>query len=397
VYKRQTLYNKNLVPAVFFVLSKNLIATYVKQVSYYYVNTEERIEIEKLWNYHMRPYQNVYGNYEEFQLLHYCILRGYAFHHASMIPILKEIVEIIYSKGYIKILFATETFSIGLNMPTRTVVFTNLFKPANDSKRLLTTEEFQQMAGRAGRRGKDTIGHVIIIPSMDVKEKELKQLIMSSPAKIASKLHITPQSIIKYPSRDEYLRTIKKSLFVYQHNSLELITKQMELLDEYLLDFQKYINISRRIDECNPFLLIKTVESWDKNIKFPQICAECSSLLHESGKGDIIIHKDITEWFELKSIQNFLPYPYEEDWAYYTGVYTQVEKWASGEQWTELIWTRYMSFGSFIKIMYRTISILQAVDLIASEFKLPYILDQIYGYQEKLLRDGIINSSLYVD
>jgi superfamily II RNA helicase len=396
----RTLDIRNMTPAVFFVLSKSVISKYVKQLPYYFVNAEERIEIERIWNYHMRPYKNIYGNYEEYQLLYYCILRGFAFHHASMIPILKEIVEIIYAEGYIKILFATETFSIGLNMPTRSVVFTSLFKPSSDTKRLLTTEEFQQMAGRAGRRGKDSLGHVIILPADNVRESEIKKLITSKPAKIDSKLYITPQSILKHQSTD-YKEFLKKSLFMSQYTSTNLIDQQLDILSSYLtnIGFDKnsiYGNIAKNIDECNPFMLIKTVESWDSEIKFPQICAECTSLLPDSGEGNIIIHKDITEWFISKSVQNFLPYPYDEEWNYYTGLYETIVDWASGKPWTELTMTRQFSFGSFIKIIYRTLSIIQSVEMIATELKMPYILNEIYGYQEKLLRDGVINTSLYI-
>ena len=74
---------------------------------------------------------------------------------------LKEIQEILFSKGLIKILFATETFSVGINMPTKTVIFTSLNKFSGSKMRDLLSHEYTQMAGRAGRRGIDTVGHVI--------------------------------------------------------------------------------------------------------------------------------------------------------------------------------------------------------------------------------------------
>ena len=76
-------------------------------------------------------------------------------------PIFREMVEILFSKGYIKLLFATETFAVGINMPTKTVIFTSLNKFDGSYNRDLMSHEYTQMAGRAGRRGLDTVGHVI--------------------------------------------------------------------------------------------------------------------------------------------------------------------------------------------------------------------------------------------
>jgi antiviral helicase SKI2 len=92
--------------------------------------------------------------------------KGIAIHHAGVMPVLREMVEILYSKGYIKLLFATETFAVGINMPTKTVLFVGFHKYDSDKggRRILRTDEYIQMAGRAGRRGKDTIGHVFYIP-----------------------------------------------------------------------------------------------------------------------------------------------------------------------------------------------------------------------------------------
>ena len=87
--------------------------------------------------------------------------KGVGIHHSGMIPILREIVEIMISKKYIKLLFATESFAIGLDCPIKTAVFTNIIKFDGHNERILMPHEYTQMAGRAGRRGIDTIGHVV--------------------------------------------------------------------------------------------------------------------------------------------------------------------------------------------------------------------------------------------
>ena len=76
-------------------------------------------------------------------------------HHGGLLPILKETIEILFGEGLIKALFATETFAMGLNMPARTVVFTNAQKFDGKDMRWITSGEYIQMSGRAGRRGLD--------------------------------------------------------------------------------------------------------------------------------------------------------------------------------------------------------------------------------------------------
>jgi len=95
------------------------------------------------------------------------LARGLAVHHGGLLPIVKEIVEILFAKTLVKVLFATETFAMGLNLPTRTVVFSGYRKHDGKSFRDLQPGEYIQMAGRAGRRGLDERGIVIIISPMD--------------------------------------------------------------------------------------------------------------------------------------------------------------------------------------------------------------------------------------
>ena len=92
--------------------------------------------------------------------------KGVAIHHAGVMPVLRELVEILYSRGYIKLLFATETFSVGLNMPTKTTIFTDISKFDGSGLRPLHAHEYTQMAGRAGRRGIDVLGHVVHLPNL---------------------------------------------------------------------------------------------------------------------------------------------------------------------------------------------------------------------------------------
>ena len=107
------------------------------------------------------PNLKEYIETQEYNNLVRLIEKGIGIHHAGMVGVFKELVEVMYDEGYVKVLFATETFKVGINMPTKTVVFTSLKKYDGEKNRYLTSEEYTQMAGRAGRRGLDTEGHVI--------------------------------------------------------------------------------------------------------------------------------------------------------------------------------------------------------------------------------------------
>jgi superfamily II RNA helicase len=96
--------------------------------------------------------------------------------------LLKEIVELLFSRGYVKVLFCTETFAVGLNMPARTVVFLDLKKPSDGGHfRALRPDEYIQMAGRAGRRGKDTRGVVLYLPSRNPLDPDELRTVLTGP------------------------------------------------------------------------------------------------------------------------------------------------------------------------------------------------------------------------
>ena len=98
------------------------------------------------------------------------LMRGIGVHHGGLLPIVKEVVEILFSRGLVKVLFATETFAMGVNMPAKSVVFSHIRKHDGNNFRTLEPGEYTQMAGRAGRRGLDSTGTVIIIGGDELPE-----------------------------------------------------------------------------------------------------------------------------------------------------------------------------------------------------------------------------------
>ncbi|SLM40354.1 dead deah box rna helicase [Lasallia pustulata] len=125
--------------------------------------------------------------------------RGIAVHHGGLLPIVKEVVEILFSKTLVKVLFATETFAMGLNLPTRTVVFSGFRKHDGRAFRDLLPGEYTQMAGRAGRRGLDPVGSVIIVAPGSEEAPPvatLRQMILGDPTKLRSQFRLTYNMIL---------------------------------------------------------------------------------------------------------------------------------------------------------------------------------------------------------
>ncbi|CAK4642408.1 unnamed protein product [Aphanomyces euteiches] len=125
------------------------------------------------------------------------LLRGIGVHHGGLLPILKEMVEILFGRGLVKVLFSTETFAMGVNMPARTVVFNGTRKHDGKAFRDLLPGEYTQMAGRAGRRGLDAIGTVIIACWGEVTDAtSLRRMLLGEPTKLESQFRLTYNMIL---------------------------------------------------------------------------------------------------------------------------------------------------------------------------------------------------------
>ncbi|XP_077599732.1 superkiller complex protein 2 [Stigmatopora nigra] len=123
--------------------------------------------------------------------------RGVAVHHSGILPILKEVIEMLFSRGLVKVLFATETFAMGVNMPARTVVFDSTRKHDGTGFRNLLPGEYIQMAGRAGRRGLDATGTVIILCKAGVHEmSDLHVMMLGKPTTLHSQFRLTYSMIL---------------------------------------------------------------------------------------------------------------------------------------------------------------------------------------------------------
>ena len=196
------LVENDMLPAICFVLSRKTLETCARELTTvlleddskvrYIVKTECEQIIRKLPNY------EEYLRLPEYHFMVSLLEKGIAIHHSGIMPVLREMAELLFSKGYVKMLFATETFAVGINMPTKTVVFTDVNKYDGHQMRTFFSHEYTQMAGRAGRRGIDTIGNVIHLSNLFKPElSEYKCMMKGAPQLLSSKFKISYNLILK--------------------------------------------------------------------------------------------------------------------------------------------------------------------------------------------------------
>ncbi|XVF68917.1 hypothetical protein PTKIN_Ptkin11bG0039600 [Pterospermum kingtungense] len=187
------LSKKSLLPVVIFGFSKNQCDKSADSVSGTdLTSSSEKSEIRVFCDKAFSRLKGSDRNLPQVVRVQSLLCRGIGVHHAGLLPIVKEVVEMLFCRGVIKVLFSTETFAMGVNAPARTVVFDTLRKFDGKEFRPVFPGEYTQMAGRAGRRGLDKIGTVIVMCRDEIpEEKELKDVITGTPTKLESQFRLT--------------------------------------------------------------------------------------------------------------------------------------------------------------------------------------------------------------
>ena len=211
---------ENLTPVVVFTFSIKKIDEYSKMLSSnQYITKAESTRIINFFDKCIGKLAEEDRKIGQIQAIRQLLPCGIGVHHAGLLPILKEIIEILYSKGLIKILFATTSFSIGLNMPTRTVVFTEITKYNEGKKEILSSSEYLQMCGRAGRRGIDDKGNVFILLG-DKKSTplvaDISRMARGSGTSVESKFRLEYKTIIHF-----FYRNIKNIFDFFKESFIE--------------------------------------------------------------------------------------------------------------------------------------------------------------------------------
>ncbi|KAK9891046.1 hypothetical protein WA026_013373 [Henosepilachna vigintioctopunctata] len=155
-------------------------------------SASEKAKIRFFYNECIKHLKEADKELPQVKMMGELLVRGIGVHHSGVLPIIKEIVEMLFQSELIKLLFATETFAMGVNMPARTVIFDSIMKHDGQEWRNLEPAEYIQMAGRAGRRGLDKKGTVLILCKNQLPaENTLKEMMKGRPQTLKSQFRLT--------------------------------------------------------------------------------------------------------------------------------------------------------------------------------------------------------------
>ena len=242
--KLSTLINylrqKEGLPCIYFVFGRRRAEDLACELlSYNFLNNKERGQIVSLYNSLCQRF--ALANERTAQDIYPLIQRGIAYHHAGMLPTLKEAVERLFTSRLLKVIFTTETFALGINMPSRSVIFDDLRKFYGRYVRNLKTRDFYQMAGRAGRRGQDLEGFVYSrINLHKINPEEVKRIIFGPAEEVRSQLNTSYATILnlyeKY--KEQVFKVYPLSLHYFQsrkpqqQEALRLLDAKLKLLKD---------------------------------------------------------------------------------------------------------------------------------------------------------------------
>src|SRR5438445_592574 len=181
----------DILPSIYFIFSRRGCREALQRCAYHELDLTtpaekeaiDRAAAERLLGLKDRDEETLFTRMVDSRLLR----RGLAEHHAGLLPYHKEMVEELFQRGLIKVVFATETLSLGINMPARGVVVSSFTKFDGVNFSNLTTGELTQLMGRAGRRGIDVIGHGVILKESDIEIGAIYEVAMGPTLVVESK------------------------------------------------------------------------------------------------------------------------------------------------------------------------------------------------------------------
>ena len=236
----RNLYEKDMLPAIYFTFSRKKCDEQMEKcASLCLVTKQEQEEIKRIIDEYIAENPYLYKNkHIEF------LLQGVASHHAGLLPSWKVLVEKLFQKGLIKVVFATETLAAGINMPARSTVISSISKRTDDGHRMLTASEFLQMSGRAGRRGMDEVGYVTIVGTPFQSPQEVADLVLSDANPLESRFAPSYSMVLNLLQRftlDEAKELILKSFGYFSSNSRLIgLTTQQELNNEKIKEVSEF-------------------------------------------------------------------------------------------------------------------------------------------------------------
>ena len=379
-------------PALYFCFSRKKTEDFAKELAGKkdLLNNQQKIIVG---DYLKKTINQNIINMDTTNLLRSTLIKGIGFHHSGMLPALKNIVEHLFGQGLIKLLYTTETFSVGINMPAKTVIFDDLNKYDGITFRMLNSKEYFQIAGRAGRRGIDTEGTVISLVNRRLTNLDkLKQISTVDEDPIISQFKLSintilnlihnfdekTQVILLKSNFDHYIRTNDNKTAIRVMASFNNSKKRLEKLG--------FIQSTKKLSEMQggayleydkDFILTEK-GMFARNIYFQEIALTelffmkdikkisdlnlliiLAALIYEERGNDYFMIKGCEKTYN--EIMNFVkqtPLEKEVNLISLKRMINYVSAWAKGAKFTEIMKYTNLQEGDIIRFFRRLIDML---------------------------------------
>ncbi|KAI8082220.1 rRNA-processing arch domain-containing protein [Thamnidium elegans] len=258
---------KNYHPVIVFSFSKKECETNALQMSKLDFNDEsERDMVSQVFTNAISSLSEDDRQLSQIQQLLPLLRRGIGVHHGGLLPIMKETIEVLFQEGLLKVLFATETFSIGLNMPAKTVVFTSVRKFDGKSMRWVSSGEYIQMSGRAGRRGLDERGVVIMMIDEKMEPAVAKDMVKGESDRMNSAFHLSYNMILNLLRVEgvspEYM--LEKCFYTFQNDAnIPQYEKEMAQLEQE----RDVIVVEREEEIAGYYEIRKQIDTYTQDVR----------------------------------------------------------------------------------------------------------------------------------
>ncbi|HEX2178980.1 MAG TPA: helicase-related protein, partial [Actinomycetota bacterium] len=239
-------------PAIYFIFSRKGCDAAVQQclrAGVSLTNTKERREIRKF-----AEARTAYLDHNDPDILGYdewieALTAGVAAHHAGLIPVFKETVEELFKGGLVKLVFATETLALGINMPAKTVLIESLNKFTGERHEMLTPGQFTQLTGRAGRRGIDVVGHAVVPQQPDIPFRQIAGLALTRTYPLISSFQPSynmATNLVRNYSREEAEHLLNSSFAQYRTDKDVVVVEQLVDRNEaYLASYREKMHCDK--------------------------------------------------------------------------------------------------------------------------------------------------------
>ncbi len=360
---------------------------------------DERHCITEIYRKHFNPDVNRMNTTAK---LRDVLIKGVGFHHAGLLPQHKAVVEELFSDGLLKVLFATDTFSVGINMPAKTVIFNGLRKFDGRTFRMINSKEYFQLAGRAGRRGIDKVGYVVAI--IDGRENDIGKFIQISSADtepIRSQFQLsfnTVLNLMTHHDKNEIERLLKNNFDYYIRRQKS--TRQVRIKASFnnkrrLLQRMEYITHDGELTDKGLFarfihsneLLISEMFTTNlyKQLSDTELLQVIAGMVYEQRQNDHFSFHGIGHRYKLllKKLQEN-PFVIKKlNKLSLKRMMALVGAWSEGANFEDLLHFTNLSEGDIIRLFRRIIDMINQIKRASCDYELR---DRLETCQQKIDR-----------